>query len=212
MTAGTRNSGRDMTALLKDHPRYRDLLALLKPVAKELAREWSGRVFRCVELPWGRPEYLISGEGTMRHGGRWMRPNMTPVVYAAGSEAIALKESRRPFDYFGIRRPRQNPRVLVEIDIHFTNLADLRSLDRLTDWPALEELLNENWEKVNSTGAETLSQAVGRALFSLRFEGLLVPSSRDRRGLNVIWFPENLGRQAKLTISGESDLNRWLAL
>jgi hypothetical protein len=36
------------------------------------------------------------------------------VVHAASTESIAHKEARRVYDYYGIRKPRNNPPVSVE--------------------------------------------------------------------------------------------------
>lgn len=197
--------------MMQEHPRYPDLLSLLRGAAGSLTREWHGPVHRCVAVKWSRPEHLISGEGTKICGSRWMRPGVTPVVYASSTETVALKESRRPLKHFGIRKPRAAPRVLVELEADLEKVAELSAIDRLLPWPGLDELLAEDWEKINAGGAETLSQAFGRALWSLGFSGLVVPSVRDRRGRNLIWFPGNLGENDEIRISGESALRDWIA-
>ena len=194
-----------------EHPRHSELLALLRKSRSALKGRWHSPVYRCVALKWARPEFLVTGEGSLQIGSRWMRAGITPAVYAASTEAIALKESRRAFRHFGIRQPLSSPRVIVEITTDLGNVADLTNIDTLLPWPSLDELLAKDWEQVNSRGFETLSQAFGRALWKLGFAGLIAPSSRDRRGRNLIWFPSNLAKSDKIHIAGESELGDWIA-
>lgn len=197
--------------MLHDHPLYPELLTLLRSAKKELTRDWHGFVYRCVAPKWARPEFLISGKGTLQCGSRWMRPGVTPAVYAASTENIALKESRRPYTHFGIKKPLSQPRVIVEMEAKLECVADLTSIDQIIPWPSIDELLDEDWEGINTRAAETLSQAFGRALFQLKFAGLVVPSARDRRGRNLIWFPSKLGKNDGIQITGEDELNEWIA-
>ena len=196
--------------MIKKHPSFSDLSALLHKASGDLTIEWHGTVFRCVAPKWARPEYLVSGKGTLRFGSRWMAPGLTSAVYAASTEAIALKESRRLLRHFGIRKPRLHPKVIVEMEVTLKRVADLSLIDKILSWPTLEELLGEDWERINSRGVETLSQAFGRALWVSGHAGLLVPSTRDRRGRNLVWFPSNLAKDDAIRISGESELDDWI--
>lgn len=56
-----------------------------------------------------------------------MQPNYCKVVHAASTETIALKESRHAYDYYGILKPRNNPRVSVELAAQLSHLIDLTS-------------------------------------------------------------------------------------
>lgn len=196
---------------MHEHPRFDKLRTALAGVQDDVRRRWSGPIYRCVAPKWARPEHLVSGKGSLKSGSRWMRPGVTPAVYAASSESIALKESRRVVRHFGIKRPRNQPRVMVELEAELERVADLTKLEDHLSWPGIDELLAENWEALNAAGKETLSQAVGRALHELDFSGLLVPSARDRRGRNLIWFPENLGGSEQVRIVGEDELDQWIA-
>jgi RES domain-containing protein len=198
--------------MMKDHPRQPDLRRMLEAHAADATITWERPVYRNVELAWARPEHLVNGKGTRLHGSRWMRKGVTEMVHGASTEGLALKEARRPFDYFGIKRPRKRPRVSAEIHLRLGRvLAVERALDALP-WPSMDELLAEDWEKVNASGHETLSQALGRSVWELGFEGMVVSSARDRRGRNVVWFPGSLEKDSECEISGERELNQWLAL
>jgi RES domain-containing protein len=193
------------------HPAYKRIFSILKVSPKELVTEWNGPVYRCVELEWARPEYLISGEGTRHKGSRWMQPNYCKAVHAASTETIALKESRRVYDYYGIHKPKNNPRVSVELHAQLSALLDLTRLHKVIDSPTIQEMLSEDWEKLNARGNETLAQAFGRAIRDLNYEGLIAPSSRDQRGRNLIWFPDDLRASSHIEISGKEKLKQWLA-
>ena len=196
---------------IAEHPGFRQLRIDLGALVGNLCRPWKGRLYRCVELKWARTEYLISGEGSLRYGSRWMRPGIQRVVYGSSTEMIALKEARRGLTYYGIKKPRQNPRVTVEILASFSKLISLTDLVAAVSWLEIDDLLKEDWKKVNHLGYETLSQACGRALFEIGCECLAAPSAVDGRGRNRIWFPENVAPDSSVEISGQKDLEKWLA-
>jgi RES domain-containing protein len=195
---------------MHEHPRFIDLLRAIKS-ARKMVGPWEGRVFRAVELQWARPEYLISGEGTRKHGGRWMYARIAPVAHAAMTEDLAIKESRRAFHYYGISKPRNNPRVSVEIEVKFKRVLQLSEVENVFPGLTCEELLLEDWEKLNGKGRETLAQAIGRAAWKAGLEGMVVPSSRDISNQNLIWFPDNLRAGSECSISGQHQLEKWIA-
>lgn len=200
-----------MLNLTLPHPAFKRIFSTLKISHKELIAEWNHPVYRCVELEWARPEYLISGEGTRHKGSRWMQPNYCKVVQAASTETIALRESRRVYEYYGIDKPKKSPRVSVEVHAQLSNLLDLTKLHKVIDSPTIKELLSEDWEKLNARRKEALAQAFGRIIFDLDYEGLIAPSARDQRGRNVIWFPSKLRKTSLIEITGKNKLEQWLA-
>ena len=140
-----------------------------------------------------------------------MQPNYCRVVHAASTEAIALKESRSAYDYYGIQKPKNNPRVSVELIAKLHRLVDLTQLKTIVDSPTISEMLDEDWGKLNDNCIESNAQALGRAIFELNFEGLIAPSSKDRRGRNLIWFPEQLYSKSQIEIVGQEKLKQFLA-
>ncbi|MEO0795418.1 MAG: RES family NAD+ phosphorylase [Verrucomicrobiota bacterium] len=171
---------------------------------------WHDRAYRCVSLRWARPQHLISGEGSRRFGSRWMRQAHTAASYAATTDFLALKEAKQTYGRFGIKKPISSPRVLVELTLKLDRCLDLQPLDGSGRLPSIDEMMSEDWEATNKMGSEALSQAIGRACFDLKFEGLIIPSARDNRGRNIVWFPENLKRPDAVVISGEDELKDWL--
>lgn len=191
------------------HPQSERLQGLIG--GAECTTPWKGRVYRCVELAWARPSYLVSGEGTRRFGGRWMSPGTTEAVHAATSEALALKESGGIFGNYGINRPRATPRVSVELTVSLSQIWAITRAAEVLAPGLLDELLCEDWRTCNQHGQESLGQALGRLVWEGGLEGLLVPSARDRRGRNLIWFPSALADDSVVEISGRTDLEQWLA-
>lgn len=52
-----------------------------------------------------------------------------------------------------------------------------------------EELRKEDWRKVQEQGCESLTQALGRAAFQAKGEGLRTFSARVPKAINVAYFP-----------------------
>lgn len=198
---------------IQDYPNTRSLRAHIKEVVRDYLRSWETPVYRAVDLKWAKPADLLSGRGALLNGSRWMRPGMAHVFYGASTEALALKESRRNIEHFAIKRTArlgQKPRVVVEIQVSTPTVVDFQKLCQALPWPSLDEALAENWEEMNARHCETLAQACGRILFDLGYVGLIAPSSRDRRGRNLIVFPQKIPR-GRLQISHSLELEKWLA-
>jgi len=71
-------------------------------------------------------------------------------------------------------------------------------------------MLAEDWRKVNDSGHESESQALGRAAHDIGAEAILAPSARVAHGVNLIYFPESLLGLGKVEVLGEQDLESWL--
>jgi len=196
---------------IQNHPRYHELFQAIRENRSQLTIAWDQAVYRSVDLKWANPAHLIDGAGTLKHGSRWMLHQQTAVVHASSTESIALKESRQRLKRSGIRRPKKKPRVIVEISARLHRVLDLKLLTRHSPWLEMNELMLEDWEKINDRQFESLSQALGRAAWSINCEGLVVPSVADGRGRNLIWFPQKLLKDSKLEISGEKELKQGLA-
>jgi hypothetical protein len=85
------------------------------------------------------------------------------------------------------------PKVLVGVQLKLEKVVDLTNPHgvRAQPWLPLNELLAEDWRKVNDAGHESQSQAFGRAAHDAGAEALLAPSARVRGGANLVYFPES---------------------
>ncbi len=100
--------------------------------------------------------------------------------------------------------------MLVPIWVNLAKVCNLAKLPEDETWLKWAELLGEDWASLNDTGKECLSQAVGRATFSLGFEGLIARSARDHRARTLTFSPENLSNDSTVKIEDAVELNRWL--
>ena len=105
---------------------------------------------------------------------------------------MAVAESRATADYARVPQPFRTPRLLVAIEFSLQVVLDLTSPSvRASLGLTPDALREEDWRKTQEAGRESLTQAIGRAVFSNNGEGLLVPSARVPEGMNLAFFPEN---------------------
>ena len=90
---------------------------------------------------------------------------------------------------------------VVAIEIALSRVLDLTSGEILKPVGVTEEeLRTEDWRKVQEQGFEPLTQALGRAIFAAKGEGLLAPSARVENGVNIAYFPKNKSRGSKVRL------------
>lgn len=112
-----------------------------------------------------------------------------------------MKEALATFRYYGWALHDAMPRVFRALDIRLARVASLRHRrvrEHLAPW--LRAALDEDWRSLQAGGRESTSQAIGRAAFELRLEGLLVPSHATRTRMNLVSFPDNLLPGSQLRI------------
>lgn len=192
------------------HPQFGPLQQLLAANSAVLSHSWKGLAYRCAGLEYASAEKLISGEGTRRYGARWMAPGAERVVHLSTTEMTAVQESRGHFVRYGLDGIKPAPRVLVTLEVEVSRLLDLFRLDSLCEGFTIQEMLDDDWERLNELGKESLSQALGRAAFSLGYEAILAPSAVYRRRRNLAVFPENLAYRSRFAIAHEDALRQWL--
>ncbi len=171
---------------------------------------WSGIVFRSVPLQFGKPEQIVDGMGAVKSGGRWNPPGTIRTLYCSLSAGTAAEESLRLFETVGLHRRSVKPRLIVGIRYRLHAVIDLPSVMEAISGPELAALMTEPWQQSNAHGRETKGQALGRALFSLKVEGFLVPSARLPDTLNLVVFPQNLRSGSQQEVLEPGDLKRWL--
>jgi RES domain-containing protein len=196
---------------VRANPRYDAFLAHLQGTKRPFAG-WEGFAFRATPLPHANAVKLLDGNGSFKSGGRWSAAGTFPAVNLCTSQEAAVKESSAGFTYYNFAPSDVRPKVLVGVRLRLTKALDLvdpRGL-RLLPWVGLEELLVEDWRKVNDTGHEAQSQALGRAAHDAGAEGVLAPSARVPGGINIVFFPDSLANPSSADILGEGELSRWL--
>jgi RES domain-containing protein len=183
---------------ISDHS---DFDQLLRRVVALVAHGSSLRdvVFRCSEPTYATKDDLLTGEGSRKHGGRWNPPSSFATVYAAFSDTTALAESKAHFRYYGLDPADALPRTIVAVDVRLAKVLDLTDgVVRKSLGVSATRMRGDDWRKLNRRGAESLTQAIGRAGYESGFEGLIVPACDG--GRNVVLFPGNLRGTSKATI------------
>ncbi len=190
------------------HPRFETLRQRLEE-APELLRPWSGAAYRVTTLDYPSPKSILLGQGSYLHGGRWNAPGSFRAVYGSTEDTVAVAESRATADYAHVPWPFRTPRLLVAIELSLSAVLDLTRPEVLgiLDLQA-EELRAEDWRKVQEEGEESLTQAIGRAVFTQGGEGMLVPSARVGGGVNLAYFPENQRTISRVTVLEAEKLER----
>lgn len=176
---------------VRAHPRFVEISERLRR-KPELLCPWKGAAYRATTLEYARPEAILLGKGSFLYGGRWNAIGSFRAVYGSTEDTVAVVESRATADYAQVPFPFRIPRLLVAIELVLERIVDLtRAEVRETLGLTIEELRAEDWRKVQEEGSESLTQAIGRAVFANRGEGLLAPSARVSSGINIAFFPQN---------------------
>ena len=191
-----------------DHPQFEILRRRLQG-APELFQPWSGAAYRVTTLDYPSPKSILLGQGSYLHGGRWNARETFRAVYGSTEDTVAVAESRATADYAQVAWPFRTPRLLVAIELSLQSVIDLARAEvrRKLDLRA-EELEGEDWRQLQEQGEESLTQAIGRAVFTQGGEGMLVPSARVSGGVNVVYFPENHREASQVSVLEAEKLDR----
>ena len=141
--------------------------------------------------------------GSAEQGGRWNPPGSHPTVYLSLSTDTAYLEWKSWWRRFGMRPEAALPRVFAAVEVEVLEVLDLSDGDiRQRLRVSADRMISEDWESANDSGAEALTQAIGRAAYAQKFEGLVVPSARSRDGHNLVLFVDNLLPQSVMREQG----------
>jgi hypothetical protein len=94
--------------------------------------------------------------------------------------------------------------MVVGIRVSLQAVLDLTNPAGLLHQLDLEELLSEDWRKMNGEQKESRSQALGRVVVGLG-KGMLTPS-RVWNGKNLVIYPRSLKPGSQIKVLGEADL------
>lgn len=188
------------------HPEY-DRLARAVRRCLPLAGPWSGDVFRFAAPRWSTAAQLLTGEGAYRHGGRWCPIGVLRVVDASLDPETALAEVLAQYRRFGWAVRDAMPKLSNAVAIRLHRVLDLTAgpvRRRLVlSW---DRIVAERWWERQANQEEALTQALGRAAWEAKLEGLLAPSAARRGGVNLVYFPERRLARSSLTIIHPEEL------
>jgi RES domain-containing protein len=192
---------------MKANPRHSYFLDVLTKHVSTLPVPWSGDCWRFQDADFPRSDQILSGHGAYLNGGRWNGIKQFPAVYGSTDEHTAIDESNARAKRYGI--VVRKPRVVVAIHLQLQRVLDLTDAEvRRKLGITLKEIAAEDWEKLQDSGVESLSQALGRAAHESWAEAILVKSFARRSGVNVAFFPKNRLPISTVKIWDEGSLPR----
>ena len=150
---------------------------------------------------------LLSGKGAAKYGGRW-NPIGMRAIYLSLDPDTACQEAFQHFMDYGIKKTVAiKPHVFASAEIEVSELLDLSDSKILKKINfTLKELLAEDWKGIQQQGIESWTQAIGRGCKAAGFDGLIAPSSKNKRGQNLVLFPEHIKPPKKCTPVGPDEL------
>lgn len=191
-------------------PSFDQLAARCVDLAEDAAIPWTGAGFRFTGLKHARSRDLLSGQGAKASGGRINAAGTFPVIYTSTDPATASAETFRSFADFGFDKAVVRPRVFVGIGFRLAKVPDLSDRRIRRRIKVNLEDLARPWLAEQEAGREALTQTIGRAAYGAGFEGVILPSTRRKGGLDLDVFPEKLGAGSIVTVLAEEDLRKYL--
>jgi RES domain-containing protein len=190
--------------MLKPNPAFEQFSRRIK---ETLFRPWKGTIYRVTTLKYRDPRIILFGEGSYQYGGRWNGIESFRAVYGSTEATVALAEQQANATYANLPYPFRETRLVMAIDVALLRVVDLTLAETLEVLAVSdEELRREDWRKVQEQGFESFTQALGRAVFAAKGEGLVACSARVENGINVAYFPENKAGGSKVRLWGAQQL------
>ena len=152
----------------------------------------------------------MSGDGSLKFGGRWNAPGSFQVIYSSRRPGTAVEEAFQLAADYMLTPDDLKPRVTCGIQWDLSRVINLTH-GNLPNWLELADWMKENFSRINDRGFETLCQAFGRAARSSGAAALLCPSARVPDGINLVVFRDRLRATDAIRILGEEELKKYLA-
>jgi RES domain-containing protein len=194
---------------VRPNPRYAEFVYRLSRLSPKPA-PWTGVTFRSVELEHATPNQILSGEGSVKYGGRWNAPETFPVIYSSIRPGTAVEEAFQLAADYELAPDDLKPRITCGIEWDLARVLDLTATN-LPAWLKVAEWMLENFSRINDSGFETLCQAFGRAARNSGISAILCPSVRVDDGVNLVAFRDRLRRGETMRLLAEDELSKYLA-
>jgi RES domain-containing protein len=118
-----------------------------------------------------------------------------------------MAESLANYEDYGIPISQAMPLVFVAVKIRLQSVLDITVPQFLRPLGLkIDDLTQIGWRAEQGTDQEPLTQAIGRLAYEAKLEAILVPSSRARGDLNVVYFPQRRRAGSSIKIQGVRDL------
>jgi RES domain-containing protein len=179
----------------KPHPNYARILRAVSTLSTH-ARPVSSAWYRCVETSFAHE--IVSGEGARLHGARWNPIGSFRTVYLSNTPEAALQEFLARARRMKWPDHQSLPMVMAGVEVSARRVLDLSVPEVAAVIEPLLKAERQHWRSIQSR-REAMSQAIGRAARDSGLQGLLAASQQVKGGLNLVLFPDKLGRPDKLS-------------
>lgn len=151
---------------------------------------WKGDVVRQSTPRWMSRPYRFTGVGSVFEGARWSVKGLMPTIYASTDPATLNAEAYYKGLRYGWTPAHFNAQLIVGMHWELQAVVDLTSAATLRALKVTrKDILNCDWDAEQKAGREPVTQAIARAAFENLAEGLVVPSARRARGVNIVYYP-----------------------
>lgn len=186
-------------AIPVDPPEVLELFDAISSLSPE-AKGFDDVVVRSVATRFAKENDFFSGIGAGKSGGRF-NPVGLRAVYASLDVVTATKEAYQMILKFGFPMTSIAPRVLAGARVTLSKTLDLTDAKMLgVIGFSLTDLVEEDWQAIQSGGEESWTQAIGRGCVKAGFEALIVPSAQHEGGRNIVIFSSNLSQASQLRV------------
>lgn len=158
------------------------------------ASRLSGIIYRSAAPKYANSKDLLTGDGSRKFGGRWNPPGLT-AVYGSFTPQTALEEALAHSRYFGLPIHASMPRTFAAVEFNLRSVLDFTDgAIRRSLAVSEKRLMSCDWRTDMRAGGTPITQKLGAAASQVGLEAIVVRSVADRRGRNLVVFPENLMR------------------
>jgi RES domain-containing protein len=179
--------GQERTVDLSHHPEFDRILEAMKTCQ---GSAWSGIGYRSASPRYASGPDLISGIGSRRYGARWNPKGAFAAIYVSLDLETAMLETIAYHRYYGIPVHQALPRTFVALELELGAILRMDDAGVQSRLGLTVDQLRGDWRKLQDAGQEAVTQAVGRAAWTLGLEGLMVPSAWRVDGVNLVVFPD----------------------
>jgi RES domain-containing protein len=153
---------------------------------------YAGKLLRVTGMDYANTDDLLSGDGSLRFGGRYNAKGGFRAIYASLELDTATAELLAHHRRQGRPDPEADvfPIAIVSLEVEVDRLLDLTDAAVRRNLKITLKDLDEDWQSAQNQGQEALTQAIGRLALSAGYQGLVAPSAAKRGGRNLVFFRE----------------------
>jgi RES domain-containing protein len=163
------------------HPDFNKILRSLRHCPLESIDQI---VFRSVASTYVDSIKLLTGNGSIKQGGRWNTIGSFRVIYTSFDDHTALEESKAKFKAYGFSGPKVESRKIVPLHVRLARVIKIESIAPILG-VTVQSIITHDWRTIQDGGHESFTQAIGRVSYQLKIQAIRCPSDRFANGINL---------------------------